>query len=90
MDKQPSLLSDQNERGTCIFVGFQDKVKFQIIEDPYTDFLQSTREMNFLVFVDHEHIFSGHSEWPILFFLYLLKENVSVILVSSHLLDWLH
>jgi hypothetical protein len=31
MDQQPSILSDQNERSTCIFVGFQDKVTFQFL-----------------------------------------------------------
>ena len=37
MDQQPSILSDQNERSTCIFARFQDKVKFQIFQDPYTN-----------------------------------------------------
>ena len=28
MDQQPSIILDQNERSTCIFVGFQNKVTF--------------------------------------------------------------
>jgi hypothetical protein len=51
---------------------------------------ESVGEMNFLVFMDHEHMFSGHLELPIFCFFCLLKESVSMIQVSSHLLDWLH
>jgi len=64
MDQQPSVLSYQNERSTCIFVGLQDKVTFQIFKDPYTRLLQPSRNMNFLVSTDHENTFNGHLEWP--------------------------
>jgi len=90
MDKQPSILSYQNERSTCIFVGFQDKVTFQLFKDPFTDLLQPSRKMNFLVFMDRMHMLSGHLEWPRFCFFCLLKESTSMIQVGSHLLDWLH
>jgi len=90
MDQQTSVLSDQNEGCVCVFVGSQDKVTFQIIEDPFTDLLQSIGMMYFLVFMDHEHIFSGHLELPIFCFFCLLEESVSMIQVSIHFLDWLH
>lgn len=90
MDQQPSILSNQNERSTCIFVGFQNRVTFQIFKDPYTNLLQPYGKMNFLVFMDHEYIFSGNLELPRFFLFYLLKESTSRIQVSRHLMDWLH
>ena len=86
----PYILSNQNEKSTCIFAGFQDKVKFQIFKDTYTDLLQLSGKMNILVFMDHEHMFSGHSELPRFCLFYLLKESTSRIKISSHLFDWLH
>ena len=79
-----------NERNACIYVVFQGRVTFQIIEDPFNDLLQSIGKMYFLVFMDHEHIFNGQLELPIFCFFCLLKESVSMIQVSSHFMDWLH
>ena len=90
MAQQPSILSNQNERSTCVFFGFQDKVTFQIFKDPYIDVLQSPRKMNFLVFMDNDHMFSGHLQWPRFCFFRLLEETTRKIQVGSHLLNWLH
>ena len=90
MDQQPSVLTDHNEECACVFAGSQDKVTFQIFEDPFTDLLQLAGKMYFLVFMDQKHMFSRHLEWPSFCFFCLLKENERKISVSSHLLDWLH
>ena len=63
MDQQPIVLSYQNEGCAFVFSRTRDKVTFQIIEYPYTDLLQSIGMMHFLVFLDHEHIFSGHPKF---------------------------
>ena len=64
MDQQLSVISNHNEGCACVFVESRDKVTFQIIEDPYTNFLQSTGMIYFLAFTNHEDIFSGQSEFP--------------------------
>ena len=70
LDQQPSIISDQNEGSTCIFATrSQDKVKFQIYENPFADLLQLVGKMYFLVFMDQKHMFSRNLEWPSLFFL---------------------
>jgi len=50
----------ENEGSACISTDFQDMVMFHIIEDPIANLLQPSRKMNFLVFMDHEHMFIGH------------------------------
>lgn len=70
LDQQPSILLDQNE-STCIFAGFQKKVTFHTFKDPYIDLLQPSGKMNFLVFMDHEYIFSANSELPHFCLVYL-------------------
>ena len=90
MDQQPSVLSDQNEECACVFVESQDKVTFHIFEDPFTNLLLLVGNIYFLFFMDQKHMFSRHLEWPSFCFFCLLEENESKILVSTHMLYWLH
>ena len=80
----------ENEWCPCISIDFQDMVMFQIIEDAIANFLHSSGKMNFIVFMDHENMFTGHLEFPIFSFFCLLKESVSRIQESIYLLDWLN
>lgn len=61
LDKDFAL---ENEECAYISIHFQDMVVFQIIEDPIVNLLQPSGKMNFLVFMDHEHMFSKHFEFP--------------------------
>jgi len=64
----------KNEECACISSDFQDMVMFQIIIDPIANLLQPSRKMNFLVFMDHENMFSGHLESSIFCFFSCLRK----------------
>ena len=71
-------------------VDHQEKVVIREFQDPFVDLLQSSREMSFIEFMEHVYMFSAHLEWHTFCFFCLLKESVSVIQISSHLLEWLY
>lgn len=73
----------ENEECACISSDFQDMVMFQIIIDPIANLLQPTGKMNFLLFMDHEHIFSGHLELPSFCFFYLLEGSTSMVQIRA-------
>lgn len=91
MDQQPSVLSHQNEGSNFIFVvGSQDKVMLQGFQDPFSGLLQALEKINVVLFVSISLCFSFYCELPTCTSFCLLEESKSGILVSIHLLDWLH
>lgn len=60
------------------------------LHDPLVNLLQSSVEKEFSEFVNTCIGSNGKVEFPLSFLFCLLKEYVSRIQVSSHLLDWLH
>ena len=58
----------ENEGCACISTDLQDMVTFRIIQDPFNNLLESSREMNFILFMDHAHMSSAYFQWPIFLF----------------------
>ena len=91
INQQPTVLLDQNEGSTCIFVaGSQDKLELQDFQDSFGILLQAIEKMNVAWFVSISLGFSCSGELPTCTSFYLLGESESRISVSGHLLDWLH
>lgn len=52
-------LEAKNEGSICLFVDFQGRVMIQTIEDSFTHFFQSAKQINDVEFMDHEQMFNG-------------------------------
>ena len=75
INQQPTILSDQNEGSTCIFVAkFQDKLVLQDFQDPFSTLLQALENMNVAWFISISLGFSCYYELPTCTSFYLLKE----------------
>jgi len=91
INQQPTVLSDQNEVSTYIFVvGSPNKIVLQDYQDPFGILLQTLEKINIAWFIIVSFGFSGHCELPTGSSFRLLEKSESRNLVCSHLLDWLH
>ena len=75
----------KKEEDSCLVVDHQEKVVIHEFQDPFVNLLQPSREMSFILFMDHVHMLSGHLEWPSFCLFYMLKESTRRIKISSHL-----
>ena len=75
---------------STLFIPYQREVIFLDFQDPFDTLLQALEKMNDVSFVNISLGFNFYYEFPTYTSLCLLEESESRILVSSHLLDWLH
>ena len=75
-----------DERNRCLFSNFQERGVFHVFEDSFANMLQSSKNVKLAMFSDQGYHFQLEFELPLPNVLCLLKEGVSKIPVSNHLI----
>ena len=66
------------------------QVNVHVLKDPFARLLESSVEMDFMVFINHGDIFRCCVEFLSFIFFILFEESKRTNHSSIHLLDWLH
>jgi hypothetical protein len=92
------LEPDETEQGTtvknrgksCLLANFQERVAICVLHDPFSFWLESSRKVNLVVFLDQGYQFQHKLKFSFSKFLYLPGKFECIFQLNSHLLDWIH
>jgi len=77
-------------KGNLFIFTDQHEVFLHLPEDSFAYLLESSMKVDLVLFTSTGFGFELEFELPLSYFFYLLKESVSKIQVTGHLISWLH